>query len=67
MRKALAVFNAKIQPVDWVEVDIDRDLKLIRLYDTKVPVLCIGGREICHYFLDSNALLAAISHQPVEH
>jgi hypothetical protein len=61
MRKALAAFNAKVHAVDWLEIDIDRDLELIHLYDTKVPVLCLGDNEICHYFLDSDALLSAIS------
>ena len=61
MRKALAVFNTKVHPVDLLEIDIDRDLDLIHLYDTKVPVLCVGDRDICHYFLDSDALQVAIS------
>ena len=61
MRKGLAIFNAKVHPVDWLEIDIDRDIELIHLYDTKVPVLCLADREICHYFLDSEALLAAIT------
>ena len=61
MRKALTAFNAKVRPVDWLEIDIDRDPDLIKLYDTKVPVLCMGDLEICHYFLDSDALQAAIS------
>jgi len=61
MRKALVTFNIKVHPVNWLEIDIDRDLDLIRLYDTKVPVLCVDDSEICHYFLDSDALRAAIS------
>ncbi len=60
MRKALVGFNHKVRAVEWIEIDIDRDPDLIRLYDTKVPVLNLDGKEICHYFLDSNALLAAI-------
>ena len=61
MRKALVAFNSKVHPVDWLEIDIDRDVELIRLYDTKVPVLCLGDSEICHYFLDSDALLATFA------
>jgi len=61
MRKALVVFGHEVKPVQWREVDVDRDLELIRLYDTKVPVLCLDDREICHYFLDGDALTAALS------
>ena len=61
MRKALVVFGHEVKPVQWREVDIDRDPDLIRLYDAMVPVLCFDGREVCHYFLDREALLAALS------
>jgi len=61
MRKALVKFNDKQHPVDWREIDIDRDPALVRLYDSKVPVLCLEDQEICHYFLDSDALLRAIN------
>ena len=61
MRKALVAFNRKTHPVEWQEIDIDRDSNLIRLYDSKVPVLCLGEQEICHYFLDSEALLVALN------
>lgn len=61
MRKALVVFNRKIHPFEWREVDVDRDVDLVRLYDSKIPVLCCDDSEICHYFLDENALLAVLS------
>jgi glutaredoxin len=61
MRKALVVFNRKRQSIEWREIDIDRDIKLIRQYDTQVPVLCYGEQEICHHFFDEKALLAALS------
>ena len=54
----------RLQPelgFDTEEVDIDRDVDLIRRYDTRVPVLARDGREICHYFLDEAALRAAIA------
>ena len=60
MRKALWLFNRRIHPVDWQEIDIDRDMNLVHLYDSKVPVLCFGDREICHYFLDETALLSVL-------
>ncbi len=61
MRKALVAFSRRHTAIDWREVDIDRDPQLIRLYDARVPVLCLGEREICHYFFDESALLAALA------
>ncbi|MFT5656952.1 MAG: hypothetical protein ACI9KN_000221 [Gammaproteobacteria bacterium] len=61
MRKALVVFSRDYQPINWLEIDIDRDQKLILQYDTKVPVLCSDELEICHYFFDVNALLRVLS------
>jgi hypothetical protein len=61
MRKALVVFSRKRHPLEWREVDIDRDVDLIRRYDSLVPVLCIGETEICHYFFDESALIAALA------
>ncbi len=60
MRKALVVFSRNVRPVKWREIDVDRDADLVRLYDSKVPVICIDDDEICHYFLDEKALLAAL-------
>jgi len=61
MRKALVVFNRNRQTVDWREIDIDRDIDLIRKYDIQVPVLCFGEQEICHHFFDEKALLAVLN------
>ncbi len=60
MRKALVVFDRKIKPLKWREIDIDRDPVLVRRYDSKVPVLCLGEVEACHYFLDGEALESAL-------
>ena len=38
-------------------VDIDRDNQLIERYGTMVPVLVVAEQEICHYFLDKQALI----------
>ena len=61
MRKALVAFSSRHQSLDWQEIDIDRDPELIRLYDTLVPVLCYNNEEVCHYFFDESALLAALA------
>ena len=61
MRKALVAFKRKHPSLNWREVDIDRDVELIRRYDTRVPVLCYGENEICHYFFDETALRAALA------
>ncbi|NNG14220.1 MAG: glutaredoxin family protein [Gammaproteobacteria bacterium] len=37
-------------------IDIDSDPALIEVYGTLVPVLKDGDTEICHYFLDPQAL-----------
>jgi hypothetical protein len=61
LRKALVVFSRDRQLIEWREVDIDRDIELIRLYDTRVPVLCVDETEICHYFFDESALIEALA------
>ena len=61
MRKALVAFSRKRQALQWREIDIDRDIDLVRRYDARVPVLCDGNIEICHFFFDESALLAALA------
>jgi hypothetical protein len=61
MRKALVAFSQNNRAIDWHEVDIDRDTALIRLYDSRVPVLCVDETEICHYFFDESALIEALA------
>jgi len=46
--------------LEWDEIDIDRDTDLVFRYDSLVPVLCLGDRELCHYFLDESALREAL-------
>lgn len=38
------------------EVDVDSSPALAEQYGTLVPVLLCAGREVCHYFLDIDAL-----------
>lgn len=43
-------------------VDVDSDPALEDLHGERVPVLVDGeGREICHYFLDADALRARLA------
>ena len=41
---------------DATVVDIDTEPALLRLYDTRVPVLVADGVEICYYFLEEQRL-----------
>ena len=43
---------------DITAVDIDADPELVRLYNTRVPVLVAGDTEICYYFLEEERLRA---------
>ncbi len=61
MRKALVAFSHRQQALHWREVDIDRDTELIRRFDARVPVLCNGNIEVCHFFFDESALLAELA------
>ena len=61
MRKSLVAFSQNRHPLDWREIDIDRDTELIRRYDARVPVLCYGETEICHFFFDESALRATLA------
>ena len=42
-------------------VDVDADPALEARYDVLVPVLTMGGEEICHYVLDHARLEAALA------
>lgn len=46
-------------------VDVDDDPGLVALYDERVPVLVIHEgahtRELCHYFLDKDAVRACLA------
>ncbi len=55
MKLALVALQRDLD-FDWQEIDIDRDTDLIRQFDTLVPVLQFDGEEVCHYFLDQEAV-----------
>ena len=45
-------------------IDIDRSAELVQSYGTLVPVLKAGETEICHYFLDPQALRDHLASSP---
>lgn len=54
LRDALAAWPT---PLAVTEIDVDADPDLVRRYGARVPVLTgADGTEICHYFLDADAL-----------
>ncbi len=40
---------------------IDNEATLQKLYGDKVPVLALNNKILCHYFLDADTLLKAIT------
>jgi thioredoxin-related protein len=56
MQRELAV-SKSLRDYRLEMVDVDSDEALQRAYDHKVPVLTdAAGEEICHHFLDPDAL-----------
>lgn len=49
---------------DYKIIDVDGDSALVERYGTLVPVLVLGDRTICHYFLDLAALKLALEAAP---
>lgn len=45
---------------EFKAIDVDRDPQLIEQHGTKVPVVMLGDREICHYFLDQASLIKVL-------
>lgn len=42
-------------------VDIDENPELREIHDTRVPVLLLAGVELCHHFLDLQAVRAGLA------
>jgi thioredoxin reductase (NADPH) len=55
MTQALECLRSELG-IEFTEVDVDTSPELVRLYDTRVPVLVAGDIEICHYFLEEGKL-----------
>jgi hypothetical protein len=53
----------RLREID-IDIDIDGNADLITRYGTLIPVLCLGEREICHYFLNPVALTSALTDLP---
>jgi glutaredoxin len=43
------------------EINIDEDDALLLAHLERIPVVLVGGAEICHLFVDSEAVRAALS------
>ena len=50
----------QMHPFDYMAVDVDSDPVLAERYGTLIPLVMLGERELCHYFLDQAGLLAAL-------
>lgn len=46
---------------EYFTVDVDADPHITQQYAALIPVVVLGGRQICHYFLDQAALLQALA------
>ncbi len=64
MEQALKACESELD-FETQRVSIDNDLQLEQAYGSKVPVLVHDAGEICHYFLDMQALKQAL--QQVRH
>ena len=49
----------RTHPFTFEVIDVDAHPELVERYDELVPVLLHQSREVCHYFLDRDAVLAA--------
>ena len=48
-------------PFDYVEVDIDADPELRRLYNEEVPVITVDGKKAFKYRLKASQLLQVVA------
>ncbi len=50
-------------PFEINSIDITHDQDLLAIHGENIPVLMIGTQEICHYFLDLQALMQVLDKQ----
>jgi glutaredoxin len=55
-RAALLRLRAE-RPFVLEEIDIETDDALLRRYLERIPVICVDGEEMSHFFVDEKALL----------
>jgi glutaredoxin len=60
MEQALQEYKSELD-FETQRVPIDNNKELEQAYGTRVPVLVCGEEEICHYFLDIQALKRVLS------
>ncbi|MBI3186566.1 MAG: glutaredoxin family protein [Gammaproteobacteria bacterium] len=60
LQQQLQVLQAS-HDFDFFTVDVDADPVITQQYAALVPVVVLGDRQICHYFLDQAALLKALA------
>ena len=50
-------------PFSVQRIDVDGAPDLARRYGHKVPVVTLGSAQVCHFFLDEDALRAELHNQ----
>ena len=53
------VGNGRVFSID--AIDVDESEALENQYGERIPVLLAGGRELCHYHLDAEAVRAYLA------
>ena len=62
MLHTLSEWRAELE-FEIERVDVESAPELVARYGPKVPVLALGSTEVCHYFLDLDALRRALAKQ----
>jgi Glutaredoxin-like domain (DUF836) len=64
MLDALLALRDPARPFTIDVVDVDADPALVARFDELVPVLFLGEERLCHYFLDTPKVRAALAAHP---
>jgi glutaredoxin len=46
---------------EFQAINVDSHPELIKQHGTRVPVVMLGDKEICHYFLDQTSLIEVLT------
>jgi hypothetical protein len=60
-RRGLVALRDELAPFHLREVDIESDPALLAAYLERIPVIEVGGREVCELGLDRGAVARAIA------